>query len=145
MKKRILSVLLCIAMLMSAVSMLASCKKNPQNEGGGGSKPDALVIMSEECDGLFNPFYSTTGADATIVSMTQIGMLTTGYEKGEVVVDCGDGEAVVVKDYEITRDEIGDTTTYTFVIKNGIKFSDGKPLTINDVMFNLYVYLDPVY
>ncbi|MBR5125100.1 MAG: hypothetical protein IKU90_08185, partial [Clostridia bacterium] len=38
-----------------------------------------------------------------------------------------------------------DTTTYTFVIKNGITFSDGKPLTINDVMFNLYVYLDPVY
>ncbi|MDE5896786.1 MAG: hypothetical protein K2H43_03100, partial [Clostridia bacterium] len=36
-------------------------------------------------------------------------------------------------------------TDYQFVIKNGIKFSDGQPLTIKDVIFNLYVYLDPVY
>ncbi|MDE6411922.1 MAG: hypothetical protein K2L02_05255, partial [Clostridia bacterium] len=26
-----------------------------------------------------------------------------------------------------------------------LQFSDGKPLTINDVMFNIYEYLDPVY
>ena len=36
-------------------------------------------------------------------------------------------------------------TEYEFVIKNGIKFSDGKDLTIKDVLFNLYVYLDPMY
>ena len=42
-------------------------------------------------------------------------------------------------------DSAADNTGYTFVIKNGITFSDGKPLTINDVLFNLYVYLDPVY
>ena len=30
-------------------------------------------------------------------------------------------------------------------MKNGVKFSDGKPMTMNDVLFNMYVYLDPVY
>ena len=139
MKIRIICGLLLIAICFGAI---AGCSPT---ESTGKEKPDALVIMTEDLDGLFNPFYSTTGADSTIVSMTQISMLTTGYENGEVVVACGDDEAVVVKDYDIVHNDSSDTTTYTFVIKNGIKFSDGKPLTINDVLFNLYVYLDPVY
>ena len=107
--------------------------------------PDAFVIMTEQLDGLFNPFFATSGNDSTIVSMTQIGMLTTGYEGGEVTVAYGDDEAVVVKDLSIVHNDSDDTTVYTFVIKNGIKFSDNHPLTIEDVLFNMYVYLDPVY
>ena len=111
-----------------------------------GNTPEALVVMTEELDGLFNPFFSTTANDATIIAMTQIAMITTGTdEDGEVVVAFGDDEAVVVKDYESWEGPDGDTTIYTFVLKNGIKFSDGKPLTMNDVLFNMYVYLDPVY
>ena len=138
MKKRILCLILSVMMLLSTASMLTGCDS-------GSAKPDALVIMTDALDGVFNPFFSTTAADGTIVSMTQIGMLTTGYENGEVIVACGDKEAVVVKDYAINYDSASDKTTYTFVIKNGIKFSDGHPLTIEDVLFNIYVYLDPVY
>ena len=136
--KKIISLILCLTMLLGTVTLLASCKKNQQKQN-----PDALVIMSEELDGLFNPFYSTTGADGTIVSMTQIGMLTTDYKNNEAVVAFGDKYAVVTKDYASSYD--GKYTTYTFVLKNGIKFSDGHPLTMEDVLFNLYVYLDPVY
>ena len=137
MTKKILSLILCIVMCVSMLSVLGSCKKN---------KADAFVIMTEELDGLFNPFYSTTAADGTIVSMTQIGMLTTALdENNNVKVAFGKDEAVVTLDFESKYDTIKDTTTYTFVIKNGIKFSDGEALTIEDVLFNLYVYLDPVY
>ena len=139
MSKKILSVVLAALMCLSTVAVFASCG------GGKGGRPDALVIMTEELDGLFNPFFSTTAADGTIVSMTQIGMLGTDYVNGEVIVACGDEHAVVVKDYDVVYDSAADNTVYTFVIKNGITFSDGKPLTINDVLFNLYVYLDPVY
>ena len=138
MNKRILSLLLCAFMLLGTPSVLSAC--SPKN-----GRPDALVVMTDALDGVFNPFYSTTAPDATIVAMTQIAMLTTGYENGQVTVACGDDEAVVVKDYAINYDDASDTTTYTFVIKNGIKFSDGEPLTIEDVLFNMYVYLDPVY
>ena len=68
MKKRILALLLCIVMCMSTVALLSGCGRNDDNKT---TKPDALVLMSEELDGLFNPFYSTTAADGTIVSMTQ--------------------------------------------------------------------------
>ncbi|MBR2929722.1 MAG: hypothetical protein IKC32_00700 [Clostridia bacterium] len=134
-----IAAVLVVAIVISAIAITLSLL---------GAKPDAFVIMTEELDGLFNPFFSTTAADGTIVSMTQIGMLTTGYENGEVTIEFGDDQAVVTKDFEQTFDgtkgEKGQTT-YTFVIKNGIKYSDGVPLTIGDVLFNLYVYLDPVY
>ena len=133
MKKRLISLILCLIMTMSA---LVGC--------GGGGKNDAFVIMVENLDGLFNPFFYTAANDGTIVSMTQIGMLSAKYENGEVKVAYGDNEAVVTKDYDIVENADG-TVTYTFVLKNGIKFSDGHPLTMEDVLFNYYVYLDPVY
>lgn len=137
MNKRIISLILAALLCAGCLTVLAGC--------GGTGNPDALVVMSEALDGVFNPFFSTTGADSTIVSMTQLGMLTYGYENGEVVVAYGDDEAVVVKDYATSYDAASDTTTYTFVLKNGILYSDGHPLTMEDVLFNLYVYLDPVY
>ncbi|MBQ8359619.1 MAG: hypothetical protein IJX37_06905 [Oscillospiraceae bacterium] len=135
MKKRVLSIVLCIAMCIGMVSLLSGC---------GGASKDAFVIMTDQLDGLFNPFYYTSAPDGTIVSMTQISMLGAKYEGGEVKVAYGEDEAVVVKDYEIVEND-DDTTTYNFVLKNGIKFSDGHPLTMEDVLFNYYVYLDPVY
>ncbi len=135
MNKKLLSVVLCIALCISMMSMLAGC---------GGGKADAFVIMTEQLDGLFNPFFSTSANDSTIVGMTQIGMLGYDYVDGEVLVAYGDEEAVVTKDYDIVENDDG-TVTYTFVLKNGILFSDGHPLTMEDVLFNYYVYLDPVY
>ena len=76
--------------------------------------------------------------------MTQIGMLGSKYVNSKNEVAYGDNEPVVTKDYSITENADG-TVTYTFVLKNGIKFSDGHPLTMEDVLFNYYVYLDPVY
>ena len=135
MKKRILAMILCVALCLSMTTMLSGC---------GGSGADAFVIMTEQLDGLFNPFFYTAAADGTIVGMTQIGMLGSKYVNGEVEVAYGENEAVVTKDYDIVENSDG-TTTYTFVLKNGIKFSDGHPLTMEDVLFNYYVYLDPVY
>ncbi len=136
MKKKVISLLLVLAMCLSMTGTLAGC--------GGSNSTDAFVIMTEQLDGLFNPFFSTSSADSTIVGMTQIGMLSSNYVNGEVEVAYGDNEAVVVKDYDIVENSDG-TVTYTFVLKNGILFSDGHPLTMEDVLFNYYVYLDPVY
>ena len=136
MKKRILAMALCVIMCVGMASSLVGCNKS--------GNVDAFVIMTEQLDGLFNPFFYTSASDGTIVAMTQIGMLSSKYVNGEVQVAYGEDEAVVVKDYDIKENADG-TTTYTFVLKNGIKFSDGQPLTMEDVLFNYYVYLDPVY
>jgi len=135
MKRRILAMTLCVLL---CVSMFAGCSETES------TSVDALVIMTELLDGLFNPFFSTSANDGTIVGMTQIGMLSSKYVNGQVQVAYGDNEAVVTKDYDIVENSDG-TVTYTFVLKNGILFSDGHPLTMEDVLFNYYVYLDPVY
>ena len=140
-KKKLIAIIAAVLAVAILVPVLLLLPKKEQ----GAKMPDAFVIMTEQLDGLFNPFFSTSANDGTIVSMTQIGMLTTGYKNGEVTVAYGDNEAVVVKDMSIVHNDSDDTTVYTFVIKNGIQFSDGHPLTIEDVLFNMYVYLDPVY
>ncbi len=127
------AVTLGVAMCVGTLSIFAGCTKD--------SGDTLTVMMSDSFDGLFNPFFSTSGADSSVVEMTQISMLTTDADG---IVACGDKEAVVVKDYSIVENA-NDTTTYNFVIKNGIKFSDGVPLTMNDILFNMYVYLDPAY
>lgn len=139
MKTRIISLALALVLLIGCLSGCSSCSDDPTTE-----TPDALVLMTDNLDGLFNPYFSTSASDGTIVGMTQIGMLSSKYENGEVKVAFGDNEAVVTKDFHYGQNVEGDTV-YTFVLKNGIKFSDGHPLTMEDVLFNLYVYLDPVY
>ncbi len=106
---------------------------------------DALVFAITDVDGLFNPFYYTSGNDGSIVGMTQISMFTTDKNAN---IAYGDNEPVVVKDYEQVYDDKEDKTTYTFVIKNPeskVRFSNGSYLTMKDVLFNLYEYLDPAY
>ncbi len=138
MSKRILSLMLAAVMLFGVLASTTAC-------GDTKSAPDALVIMTEDLDGLFNPFFSTTGADATIVSMTQISMLGSDYVNGDVAVAYGKDHSVAVLDYVVNYDSATDKTTYTFILKNDIVYSDGHPMTMEDVLFNLYVYLDPVY
>ena len=138
MKKRIISLLLCVAMCLSSMLTLTGCST--------GDTADAFVIMTENLDGLFNPFFSTSANDGTIVAMTQIGMLSSKLnEDGQVDVAFGQNEATVTLDFEQSALNENNETVYTFVLKNGIKYSDGHPLTMEDVLFNLYVYLDPVY
>lgn len=129
-----------MALLMSFTCLgLVGCAENPID-----NETYRLVLASAELDGVFNPFYSSSAPDGNIVGMTQLGMLTTDKD-GNVAY--GDKEACVVLDYstETTGEGEDRRTTYKFVLKNNVKFSNGTPLTMKDVLFNLYVYLDPAY
>ncbi len=106
---------------------------------------DKLIFSTQELDKVFNPFFSTSATDSNVVGMTQIGMLSND-SSGKVVY--GDNEAVVTKDLQIITkgtENIDQTTTYYFVLKNNVQFSNGSYLTMKDVLFNLYVYLDRAY
>ena len=156
--------LACLVMACTTVAPLVACgggNDNGGNNGGTGTQKynpetQALVVSTEALDGKFNPFYATSATDVSVAAQTQIGMLTMDKD-GNII--CGENEPTVVLDYKQTMydtkvQNTGNVTTdpskaerteYEFVIKNGIKFSDGVDLTIKDVLFNLYVYLDPLY
>lgn len=138
---KIITLLLCVV----CVFTMASCKKcgkdSPNNISNESTR---LVLSSQEVDGVFNPFYSSSGPDSSVVGMTQISMLSSD-KNGEIAY--GNNEPVVVLDYQQTTSGEGEEqqTVYRFVLKDDVKFSNGSQLTIKDVLFNLYVYLDPAY
>ncbi len=141
---RVLSTVIGLTLAVGlACGTLAAC-------GGGG---DALVLSTDLPDGVFNPFFYTSGPDGDIMGQTMIGMLSTD-EKGDPVA--GEEEPCVALDYSViktgTRENMTGPddysnyyTDYYFAVKDNIKFSDGTPLTIKDVLFNIYMYLDPAY
>ena len=150
MKKKALFKGVLIATAVVVVGVVALIVVNVIN--GGKQKTyydnenDSLVFSTLEVDKVFSPFFSTSATDSNVVGLTQIGML--GNDKdGNVVF--GDDEGVVTKDLQIITNDgipnVDQTTTYYFVLKNNVRFSNGSNLTIKDVLFNLYVYLDPVY
>ena len=158
--KKLISVFLAAGMCLG---VLSGCNNNPggddKNPGGGGGvyvptqeeETVPVVFGIDGADGVFSPFFSTASYDSEITGLTQLGMLTS-KENNYVY---GDDEACITKDLDISyldanQSEISSSdgavyTRYDFLIKKGIKFSDGVELTIDDVLFNLYVYLDPSY
>lgn len=133
---RVFALVLTCFLLLQVVGLVACDPKKESYD----PETRAFTMSISTPDGVFNPYFSSSAYDSQIVGLTQIGMLNTD-KKGNIV--CGEDEPTVVKAYTVKED--GDYTNYEFLIKNGIKFSDGKPLTIKDVLFNLYVYLDPAY
>ncbi len=157
--KKMICLGLSVVTLASAASLATGCK--PEDKTYTYDPETRPVVFSTDAlDGNFNPFFATSATDSTIASMTQIGMLTTD---GDGKLAYGADQATVVLDYKLTMyDKDGNETTdaslaqknddgtsgrtkYEFIIKNGLKYSDGDDLTIDDVLFNLYVYLDPNY
>ncbi len=101
-----------------------------------------LTMSIGALDGNFNPFFFTAQNDGNVVGMTQVSMLASDAEGNAVV---GEDRPTVAKAFTEKVASDGSSTTYEFLIKNGMKYSDGDDLTIMDVLFNLYVYLDEAY
>lgn len=139
--KTIVCLVLVVVTALSSMIALVACNKNQTTYD---NENDPLVFSTQAVDKVFNPFFSSTGPDSSVVGMTQISMLSND-KSGNVAY--GDGEAVVAKDYQSVHqgNEDEGITTYYFVLKNNIRFSNGSYLTIKDVLFNYYVYLDPAY
>jgi peptide/nickel transport system substrate-binding protein len=113
-----------------------------------------LVVAYQDFSQKFSPFFSDTGYDADVVSMTQIALLTTD-RVGGIVHNAIEGETVNYNgtDYlykgpaqtSVVYDEETDTTKYTAKLRVGMKFADGTPVTADDVIFTYYTFLDPTY
>lgn len=145
--RRMFGILVIALVAITMTVGLVACDKGNLDEN---SRAFSMSIQTP--DGVFNPFFSTSAYDSSIIALTQISMfntdkegnLTAGLTEPTVVLDWN--QQSVLDDGTITTEESNAAyTDYELVIKNGLKFSDGSDLTIKDVLFNLYVYLDPVF
>ena len=113
-----------------------------------------LVVATSTLSQKFSPYFADTAYDQDVVSRTQIGMMTTD-RVGGIIYNGIEGETVNYNgtdytyygtgDLSVEYDEATDITTYGYKMREDLKFSDGEPVTIDDVIFNYYVFLDPSY
>ena len=143
-----------ILSLVMCVSLFTACgKQGSTDDQGTGTTAKTLVVGTQNFDGKFSPFFYTNSYENDVMSMVFDGLLLTDRE-GSVVLKGADGEVRPYngKDYtyngvancDIVENEDG-TVDYKITMKQGIKFSDGEEMTIDDVIFSYYVLLDPTY
>jgi len=113
-----------------------------------------LVVAYQDFSQKFSPFFADTGYDMDVADMTQISIMTTD-RVGGIVYNAIEGETHSYNgvdylykgpaDIKVDYDEASDTTKYTARLRVGMKFSDGEPVTADDVIFTYYTFLDPTY
>ncbi len=116
-------------------------------------KPSTLVVGYSPFSEKFSPFFAKTAYDQDAYTMTQVGLI--GNDRaGNLILKGIEGETVDYNGKDYFYDGIADTdivqnddgtVDYNIKIRDDIVFSDGTPMTIDDVIFNMYVLSDPTY
>ena len=148
--KRTLALLLALVM---SLSLLAGCGNQGNTSGGATTDETPLVVGYSPFSSKFSPFFSETAYDQDVWVMTQIGLLTSD-RTGAIIYKGIEGETVNYNgtdytyygpaDLEVVENADG-TVDYNFTLREDLKFSDGEPLTVDDVIFSMYVLCDPTY
>ncbi|SFQ44736.1 peptide/nickel transport system substrate-binding protein [Lachnospiraceae bacterium XBB1006] len=144
-----------LALLLGATLVLGSvgCQQTSKTVGQE-KKQRPLVIGCEYLGEQFSPFTDTVRNSSEVVDLTQLYLMTTD-RMGNLIKNGIEGEK---SEYEgrnyryfapanvsVKYDENDKITTYTVKLREDLKFSDGEPVTADDVIFSYYAYLDPSY
>ena len=159
--KKFLALLLA---LMMCVGVLAGCGNSTpapaessapaeSAEPASGNSDTPLVVGYSPFSSKFSPFFAETAYDQDVASMTAIGLLTSD-RTGAIVYNGIEGETINYNgtdytyygpaDLVVTENADG-TVYYDFTMRDDLVFSDGEPITIDDVIFSMYVLCDPTY
>lgn len=160
MKKRVLALLFALIMVFS----LVGCKSKTEDakddtttttedttstsDATATEKPDkvvasgqydTLVVGTQTFNGVFSPMFSQNAYD--VQAYDPVFTSICRLDKDGVLVD-------YAGHVEATEQAAADGHTqvlYTVSIQPGMVFSDGSPVTIDDVIFQYYVLADPTY
>ena len=147
--KRTLALILSLVMCLG---LLAGCgDKNTDNQTKDENTP--LVVGYAAFNEKFSPFFSETEYDQDVWVMTSLGLLNSDRQ-GQIIMNGIEGETHAYNgtdytyygpaDCEIVENADG-TVDYNFTMRDDIVFSDGEKVTIDDVIFSMYVLCDPTY
>lgn len=113
-----------------------------------------LVVSTEQgLEAKFSPFFYLSVADNNAVTLTTLYLLTID-RVGNPVLSGIEGETREYNgndytyygpaDIVVTENDDG-TVYYDVTMRDDIVFTDGVGATIDDVIFGMYIYLDPTY
>ena len=145
----------CLCAAAIACSMAAGCAKEAPADttATAGKKNDTLVVGTLNFDGKFSPFFYTNAYENEVLELVHVNLLATDRQ-GAVVLRGIEGETREYNGTDYTYTGIADcvitenadgSVYYDFTLKEGVQFSDGTTMDIDDVIFSMYVALDPAY
>ena len=113
-----------------------------------------LNIGAEKLDSKYIQLYAKADGDKIVNKLTQVNLLTLD-RSGRVLYHAGSTEKSDyngteysyqgIADVSVDYDDESGITTYTIELRKGLVFSDGTPLTSDDLVFNYYLRLQPDY
>ena len=115
-KRKALALIMC---LMMCVSVLAAC--GGSGDSGDSSGGSSIVIAKSEDATTMDPARQTTSGGIQMMSAVGEGLV-------RVTPDGKDVEAGLAESWEVSEDGL----TYTFTLRDGLKFSDGNDITLED-------------
>ena len=138
----------------AASSSAATSGESSSTATATATTADGTIVLAETgFEGKFSPFFAASASDQDVIDLTQLGLLGAD-RKGEMILNGIEGETREYNGTEYTYHGTSDctvtenadgTVTYDIKLRDDLKFSDGEPVTIDDVIFSMYVYLDPTY
>ena len=171
--KKFWALLICMAMMLALFAGCAKTPSTPADDQSGttdtnptdtttpsegnttdnSAKANTLSVGYSPFNSKFSPFFSETAYDQDAWAITQISLLNND-RTGAIIQKGIEGETVNYNgtdytyygpaDLTITENDDG-TVFYDFTMRDDLVFSDGEPVTIDDVIFSMYVLSDPTY
>ena len=120
------------ALLATLALSLAGCGGGSSTSGSSTSSSNILKYGLSGIEGNFSPFISSNTYDSYVCSLIFEPLVT---------VDASGEYVPYLADWELSDDKL----TYTFTLKDGIKFSDGTDMTAEDVAYSYSVPAEEDY
>ena len=147
--KRALALILSLVMCLGLLAGCGDKKTDDQTK----DENTPLVVGYAAFNEKFSPFFSETEYDQDVWIMTSLSLLNSDRQ-GQIIMNGIEGETHAYNgtdytyygpaDCEIVENADG-TVDYNFTMRDDIVFSDGEKVTIDDVIFSMYVLCDPTY
>src|SRR4029077_10170697 len=120
-----------IAAMAAMVVALVACQPvaTVPKPARGGTAIEALVGAA----GVLNPLFESGDSTRDVDSVIYQGLTTVDSQQNVV--------GQLASDWSVSVDHL----TYTFNIRNGIKWADGQPFSADDVLFTFHVLQDIEY
>ena len=118
-----------------AIASLAGCTATPPPLAAkitpvrGGSVTEAIV----GAPGTLNPLMAQDASARDVDSLIYQGLTAVDAHQRAV--------PLLASGWTVS----GDRLTYTFTLRKGVRWADGRPLTVDDVLFTFEVLQDPTY
>ena len=146
--KKLLSLMLALVMLVGmANAALAEAATEARDA-------NTLVIGYTNFNAKFSDFYAESAYDRDVANYAGAPLMVTD-RLGGIIYNGIEGETIPyngtdyyyngIADLKVVRDETANKTVYTAKLREDIVFSDGTPMTADDLIFTYYVFLDPSY